>query len=423
MNEDFLHYVWKFQRLRTQKLTTSEGVPIQVLQVGHHNYNAGPDFFNGQLIIGNQKWAGTIEIHVHSSDWYIHNHEKDKAYDTVILHVVWQHDAEVYRKNGSQIPTLVLQDYISSEMLANYRALYSQKTKWIVCEDYFPKVASFTLNSWLERLYIERLEQKSTTISERLIALQNDWEAVFFEMLAKSFGLVVNGASFLSIAQSIPFILIQKYRHNPDQLEALLFGQAGFLDVEAKDVYQLNQQQSYGYIKQKHGLKKSGVAVPKYFRLRPHNFPNIRLSQLANLYFERSHLFSSAIEATSVEQLYKLFNVSALPYWETHYSFGVTAASYKRTTSKAFIDLLLINTIIPIKFCYAQKMRHDNVEELLAMARSLTKENNTIINRFNALKKVAINAFDSQALLQLNKYYCSKLKCMQCAIGNEILRR
>lgn len=421
MNEDFLHYVWKFQKFKTQQLTITTGETLQVIKVGTHNYNAGPDFFNGQVVIGDQKWAGTIEIHLRSSDWYMHNHETDRAYDNVILHVVWQHDAAVFRPSGSQIPTLVLAPFVASEILKNYQTLFSQKSRWIVCETQFPEVSEFTLTSWLERLYIERLEHKSKAISERLKALDHHWEAVLFEMLAKSFGLAVNGASFLSIARSFPFNYVQRYAHDVDQLEALFLGQAGFFDDDAKDAYQLKQQENYQYLVKKHDLHNDGVARPKYFRLRPHNFPTIRLSQLANLYCQRTHLFSDIIEASSLDQLYDVFAISALSYWETHYSFGVKASSYKRTLSRPFIDLLIINTVLPIKFCFARHTENEDIEALIAMSRKIKKEDNMVIKRFNTLKKIASNAFDSQALLQLKKQYCSHLKCVQCAIGNEIL--
>ncbi|MGK0386996.1 MAG: hypothetical protein ACI849_001615 [Patiriisocius sp.] len=423
MNEDFLHYVWKFQKVNTQELSTNASKPLQVLKVGQHNHNAGPDFFNGQVVIGKQKWAGTIEIHLKSSDWYAHKHEVDIAYDTVILHVVWEHDAEIYRRNGTKIPTLVLKPYVSAEILDNYRALFSKKIKWIVCEDHFPDVSKFILINWLERLYIERLEQKSERISVRLNALKNHWEAVFFEMLGRSFGLHVNGASFLSITQSIPFVIIQKYRYDPESLEALLLGQAGFFRDEAKDTYQLAQEKAYEYLVQKHNLKLNTVAKPKYFRLRPHNFPTIRLSQLASLYSQRPHLFSQLMEASSVLDIYAIFNISALPYWESHYSFGVPASFNKRVLSNSFIDLLVINTIIPMRFCYAKYNQKENIEELLSMSHSLAKENNSVIKHFNALRKTATNAFESQALLQLKNEYCDKLQCMRCAIGNEILSR
>lgn len=421
MKEDFLHYVWKFQKFKKSSLFTIDKKPVQIIKTGQHNHLAGPDFFNGQVIVGTQKWAGNIEIHINSSDWYAHSHEKDTAYDNVILHVVWHHDIEVFRKDNTPIPTLELKNCIPSEILQNYQSLFSKNKKFINCEQYFADVDQMILDNWLERLYIERLEQKSTPIQSRLNELQNHWEALLFELLCKNFGSKINGASFLSIAQSVPYHVIQKCRQSPQVLEALLLGQAGLLIGEDDDPYFLEQKEHYAYLKQKFKLDNTSVIKPHFFRLRPPNFPTIRLSQLAALCGAIPQLFSKVSSTTDLNKLVSIFKISALPYWESHYNFGVTSKKSNRMLTKNFIHLLVINTIIPLQFAFQKFVGIDTVERLFEFAKSLPKEQNSIILKFNELRPTANNALESQALLQLKSNYCDKLRCLECAIGNTLI--
>ncbi|MGJ8667703.1 MAG: DUF2851 family protein [Patiriisocius sp.] len=423
MKEDFLHYVWKFQKFNTKQLTTTSGEAIHVVKVGMHNNNSGPDFFNGQVVIAGQKWAGNIEIHLKSSDWFAHHHEIDTAYDNVILHVVWEHDVEVHRKDGSIIPTLVLKALVSSEILNTYNSLFKKGNKWIACEHRFHEIDDLTMNHWIERLYIERLEAKSELMLQRLNALNNHWEALLFEMLAKNFGLKINGEAFLSIGQSIDFSVIQKCRSDAKTLEALLMGQAGFFDSEIDDNYFKTQKETFQFLLRKFQLDATSVIAPKFFRLRPPNFPTIRLSQLANLYHTKQSLFSEIMNINDISQMYDVFKISALPYWNAHYNFGVASAKSTRLLTKKFIDLLIINTIIPLRFCYALYVGKDETETLFSMAQQISAEKNSIVNSFNALKPVAKNAMDSQGLIQLKNAYCEGMKCLQCAVGNQLLKK
>ena len=237
MQEDFLHYIWQYKKLDVLHLKTTQNEPLDVISVGQYNLNSGPDFFNAQLKIGGQQWAGNVEIHIKSSDWFIHNHEQDSAYDNVILHVVWEYDTEVYRKDNTEIPTLELQNYIDKQLLENYEKLYSKQNKWINCENQFAEIDLFVVDHWLERLFFERLERKSNVIQELLSNSKNDWEAVLFKMLAKTFGLKVNGEAFFSLVQSVDFSIIRKTQSRQEQLEALLFGQAGLLEHDLQDPY------------------------------------------------------------------------------------------------------------------------------------------------------------------------------------------
>jgi len=421
MKEDFLHYVWKFQKFTTQGLSTTDGANISIINVGEHNHDSGPDFFNAQVSIGGQFWAGNVEIHLKSSDWYLHNHEKDSNYDNVVLHVVWEHDAEIFRKDNSTIPTLELKSKINEGVLKNYFRLFSKKQQWINCENDFGNVDKFIFENWLERLYLERLQQKSLLFETELKSSNNHWEGLLFTLLCKNFGLKVNGESFLSIAKSIDFSVVKKCKDKLE-LEAMLFGQAGFFEKETQGTYFNILKEKYSFLKSKFNLDNQSVIYPKYFRLRPPNFPTIRLSQLAVLFSEKQSLFSEIIEIKSVEDYYSLFDISASEYWDTHYNFGVNSSKRKKRLTKNFIDLLLINTIIPLKYSYAKYVGQDVSEEIINFASSIHSEENTLIKMFKELGSTSKNSMQSQALIQLKNEYCSKNKCLQCAIGNAIVK-
>jgi hypothetical protein len=395
--------------------------PINILFVGHHNFNAGPDFFNAQLKIDNQLWAGNVEVHVKSSDWFLHNHEMDKAYDNVILHVVWEHDTDVFRKNNFKIPTLELKNYISKVSWIAYEKLFSKSVKWINCEHDFSSISDFEMSNWLERLYFERLERKSEDIITLLKDSKNDWEAVLFKMLAKNFGLKVNGDAFLSIANSIDFSIIRKVQSNPIALEALLFGQAGFLEQHIEEPYHLELKREYEFLKQKFLMSNRNVTPVQFFRLRPPNFPTIRLSQLGTLYHENQNLFSKVIVTDALDDFYNLFSVSTSQFWESHYTFEKSSKKSKKVVSKAFVDLLLINTIIPLKFSYAKSQGKHIDDSLITLIESIASEENSIVEKFNTLKRVSTSALQSQGLLQLKNEYCNKNKCLQCAVGSSLL--
>ena len=423
MQEDFLHYVWQHKKLNLKSLKTTAQEPIRLKAVGLPNVNSGPDFFNAQLSIGTQLWEGNVEIHVKSSDWYVHHHETDAFYDNVILHVVWEHDMEIYRKDNTPIPTLELKNYVLPHTYKNYNALLNQKQSWIPCELTIKDVDEFTVNHWLERLYLERLEGKYKAIETQLLESKHNWEAVLFWQLAKNFGLKVNGEAFLSIAKSMEFSVIRKSQFDLRQLEALCFGQAGLLKTEAQDPYISRLKSSYKFLKNKFSLSTVGVLPVQFFRLRPPNFPTLRLAQLAALYSRSLNLFSSIIEAQSLDQIHTIFEGATSKFWDTHYTFEKTSKSTPKKMTKAFINLLVINTIVPIKFAYNKFNRHANQDDILEIMRKIPMEHNSIIHKFHSLHNFGKTALDSQALIQLKQQYCSKNKCLQCAIGSALLNR
>ncbi|MBJ7879039.1 DUF2851 family protein [Gelidibacter salicanalis] len=352
MQEAFLHYIWQFKKFDTTQLQTTRGESITLRHNGLPNLNGGPDFFNAQLQIDQQVWVGTVEIHLKSSDWYVHNHEVDAAYDNVILHVVYEHDTDIFRKDNSVIPTLELKLIIHKNVFKNYQRLLMTPHKWINCESDFADTDDFLMYNWLERLYIERLERKSNAIEAMLETTKNDWEAVLFMLLAKNFGLKVNGDAFLSMAKSFDFSMVRKLQSQPLQLEALFFGQVGVLEKDVQNGYYLSLVKEYQFIKQKFNLSNTNVIPLQFFRLRPPNFPTIRLSQLAMLYHQHPNFFTKVMAAETLEDLYALFQVGTSEFWDTHFTFEKISKGSRKLLTTNFIDLLLINTVLPLRFCF-----------------------------------------------------------------------
>lgn len=421
MKEDFLHYLWKFKKFDGLNLKSVQGEEITIIKTGDYLELAGPDFFNAHIEIGNQKWAGNVEIHLKSSDWYLHNHEKDAAYKNVILHVVWENNTAIFREDNTEIPVLVLKDYVSKEIIDNYNALVSPKT-WISCERQLKEIDRFVFKNWQERLFFERLERKSKFINQLLEETNQDWEAVLFCLLAKNFGLNTNGNSFLQIAKAIPFSVIRKESFEVENLEALLFGTSGLLETEKEDVYYKDLKFRYFYLLHKYQIEKIYADPLQFFKLRPDNFPTIRLSQLASLYHRHQNLFSKIIDLKSIGEVYRLLNISASSYWQNHYQFDKESPNKSKMLSKPFIDLVVINTIIPLQFAYSNIRGESIAEDLIDFINEVDSEKNAIIDKFNSFGIKSQSAFESQALLELKNEYCERKACLKCAIGLELLK-
>ncbi|RTY93173.1 DUF2851 family protein [Flavobacterium sp. RSP46] len=422
MKEDFLHYLWKFKKFDTLNLKTFNGEEITIVTVGQYLELAGPDFFNAQITIANQKWAGNVEIHLKSSDWYVHHHEQDSGYENVILHVVWEHDTEVFRSNNSEIPVLELKKYVDKATLENYQSLMAPKS-WIFCEKQINKIDGFVFKNWQERLFFERLERKAKSIFDLLEQTNHDWEAVLFCLLAKNFGLNTNGELFFKMAQNIPFSVLRKESFEIENLEALIFGTAGLLDCDKEDTYFKDLKFRYFYLIHKYQLEQGGQAPVQFFKHRPDNFPTIRLSQLANLYHSQVHLFSKISVLNSLKSSYDLFQVSTSEYWLNHYQFDKESPKKRKSLSKSFIDLIVINTIIPLQFAFAKSQGKEISEDLIHLLEEVSPEKNAIIDKFKSFGVLAASAFDTQSLLQLKMEYCNAGKCLECAVGMELLKK
>ncbi|WP_339715440.1 DUF2851 family protein [uncultured Kriegella sp.] len=423
MREDLLHFIWKYKKLPLKDLVTSKNEAVVIVDAGRHNHLAGPDFFNAQVRIDEQLWAGNVEIHIKSSDWYAHHHEKDRNYDNVILHVVWEEDVEVFRSDNSEIPTLQLKNYISDRLLGAYQDLFDKKgSRFINCEKDIGQTDAFTIKNWLERLFFERLERKSNVVFTLLEDSKTDWENVFFVLLLKNFGLKINGDAFLSLAKALDFSIVRKLQHDPFQLESVLYGMSHLLDDDTiSDEYHMLLKKEYRYLQHKFSLEEERVQKPEFFKLRPPNFPTIRLSQLASLYHKHQNLFSLVIEATTLEEIYTIFDVSASRYWDDHFTFGKSSRKGVKKLTKKFIDLLIVNTILPIKFCYSRHLNEAVDETISSIALALDKEENSVVSNFAAHGVTAENAMESQGILQLYNEYCTKNKCLQCTIGTGLL--
>ena len=423
MNEDFLQYVWQYKMFSKVDFKTTNNEELTILKSGLHNKNAGPDFLNSQLKIDDQTWIGNVEIHLKASDWYVHKHETDANYDAVILHVVWENDAVIFMRNNKPIPTLVLKDFVDETVLKNYRNLFSKTTSWILCKDTIMAVDDFTFSNWKERLFFERLERKSEEINNLLQHENNNFEAVLFQLLFKNFGLKVNGDAFLRLAQSVDFSVIQKICLDENKFAALLFGQAGFLEEDIQDEYSQQLKKEYTYLQHKFKI----VPIPKnefsFFRMRPNNFPTIRIAQLVSLFHKYQNLFSKLIEINNLKGFYELFGVAVNPFWQTHYNFESLSKKSAKKLTTSFIDLLIINTIIPLKFLYQKNRGEVNTASFLELLNKIKPEKNSIISKFLDIGVGSKNSFETQALLELKNSYCAPKRCLECAIGNAILKR
>ena len=417
MTERLLQYIWQFQYFNTNELLTIEEETVQVIHPGTYNTNQGPDFIDAKIKIGNTIWAGSVELHIHSSDWKNHKHSGDNNYKNVILHVVWQHDADL------KLPfsTLRLEDKVSKFLLAQYNGLM-HAGQFIACEKMIHQLNELVWLSWKERLLVERLQNRSLIVFEHLKKNNNHWEETFWWMLAHNFGIKVNSHAFEKIAQSISINILAKHKNQIHQLEALLFGQAGLLEGNFIEDYPTMLQREYRFLKKKYQLQK--VEAPLYFlRMRPANFPSVRLAQLAVLVHTSLHLFSLVKESRSLAAIKKLLNVTANDYWHYHYMPDELSAFKKKNLGVQMMDNILINTIAPVVFAYGMYHSEDRYKDkALQWLLEIAAEKNAITKGFDKLGIENKNAFDSQALIQLKNEYCNKKKCLDCAVGNKLLK-
>ncbi len=418
MTEQLLQYIWQFQYYNTKNLQTTVGEPLQIIYAGVHNKNQGPDFLNAKIKVGDTTLAGSIEIHINASEWNVHKHNEDNNYNNVILHVVWKDDKRLKRN----FPTLVLQNRVSNLLLQKYETLMNAQY-FIPCEKQIASVNEIAISSWKERLLIERLQEKAAYIQLKLAQTNQHWEEVFWQMLAKNFGIKINSDSFEAIATSIPLNILAKHKSQLIQLEALLLGQSGLLNGNFADDYPKLLQREYQFLKQKYALQLTHIPI-HFLRMRPANFPTIRLAQLAALIFDSHHLFSKIKEATSVKVLEKMFDITANDYWHYHYTFDEITAFKKKNVGKQMIQNIIVNTVIPMLYAYGWYNNDENFKtRALQFAEQLMPEKNVITNGFVALSITNKSAYDSQALIQLKNNYCNQKRCLQCAIGNKILKQ
>lgn len=418
--EELLHYVWKHKIFPLRELKTMSGVPVEVIDPGLHNTDSGPDFFNAKIKMGDAVWAGNIEIHTSSSDWTAHGHHRDKAYDSVILHVAGQVDTGVYRTSGEEIPQLQLP--CPDDVRDKYEELRGAEIK-PRCYGILPSLPRLTVHSWFSALQTERFEQKTSVIRERLQRAGNHWEDAFFISLARNFGFGVNGDAFESWARLLSFRAIDKHRDNLFQVEAFFFGQAGLLEEKLTDPHYREMRREYRFLRYKFDLKQMDASLWRFLRTRPGNFPHVRIAQLACLYHHKEALFSLVMAAGDTDTVRELFSTDVSDYWKEHFSFYKIAPPSEKKLSKGSRDLLIINTIVPFLYAYGlHKGEEAYCRRATAFLEELKSENNYVTRTWHGVGISVHSAADSQALLQLQKEYCDKKKCLQCRFGYEYLK-
>jgi hypothetical protein len=421
MTEAFLHHLWKYRLFDQRNLATSDGEPIEVIKVGQHNTDAGPDFFNAQLRIGSTSWAGNVEIHLKSSDWNRHQHTRDAAYNNVILHVVHEHDEEVFTNAKEKIVTLGLKGRFNPALFETYRNLL-ESDRWIPCANHVGKVDEFSISGWLERMLIERLEIKTSQVTASLKQNKNDWDETFYHHLAKNFGFKTNSLPFEMLAKSLPLPVLARHKDHLNQLEALLFGQAGLLEKKINSGYPGNLKREYNFLRKKFSLTPMDASQWKFLRLRPSNFPTVRIAQFARLMHTRTGIFSKILNIENIRGLQSLFSVSASGYWLSHYTFGKPSRKIEKALGEEATRNILVNTVVPFVFAYG---RHRNEEDFrqraLKLLEALPPEKNGIIAGWEKAGITSRDAGRTQALLHLKNEYCNGKKCLFCGIGNKII--
>ncbi len=421
--EELLHYIWKTRRIDYNNLKTTDGKNIKIQSWGNHNHDAGPDFSHAVISIDGIIWSGNVEMHVFSSQWRKHRHHLDKAYDNVILHVVYEHDDEVYRTSGKTIPTLELKTLIDRKLINRYLQLM-QKESWIPCEKIIHTFPKEKAPMWLSSLLIQRLESKVTVLKSIHESTSKDWEQTAFILLSKYMGAKVNQQPMEMMARSLDVKIIYKNKDNITAIEALLYGQAGLLKyAKDTDPYILTLKQHYKLFQKKYNLTPIDPVAWKLSKLRPANFPHIRLSQLAYILYTNNHFFSLLLTDTDLKNLPQLLKSSASKYWDTHYTFGKESTSKKKNMGKSFIEMLLINVVAPLSFYYGVSIDNNDYKNRgIQLLESIKGENNQVIKKWSHLGLPTTYASDTQALLQLKNEYCKNKKCLHCQIGNFLLK-
>lgn len=422
--EELLHYVWKHRLFELKPLATTDGQPVEVIDPGLPNRNAGPDFFNAKIRINGTLWVGNVELHMKADEWFAHHHDRDAHYDNVILHVCIQADAEAVTSTGRRPSQMVLS--IPEKVRSHYAELLAADA-YPPCYRIIPQLSPLMVHSWMSALQVERLQQKTEAIRHRADLCGGDWEAAFFVTLARNYGFGVNGDAFEQWALSLPLQAAAHHRDDIFQIEALFLGTAGLLDTQAPgnsdDAYRTKLSTEYAYLAHKFGLHAIDGKVWRFLRLRPQNFPYIRISQLVSLYCSRRALLGNLVECSSLKQAAQLMATQATPYWQDHYTFGCKASHSNKRLSAASVNLILINTFVPMLYAYG---RHRGNEQLCSRALefldSLKAESNHIVRQWAQCGLSVKTAGDSQALIQLKKQYCDRKDCLRCRIGYEYLK-
>lgn len=421
MQEALLQFIWDNKLFDSNSFVTTDNESIQVINFGYKNTHAGPDFINAKIKIEDTIWVGNIEVHTKAGDWYVHGHDKNEQYNNVILHVVNKEDREIFRKSGEKIPAIELD--LPQHLINEYSKLLSNQS-WVKCEQILGDVPEIEKNIFLDSLLVERLKRKAENLYTILNNNNNNWETSLYIFLARQFGFKVNAYPFEKLAESIPLQCYSKIKNSQFQIEALLFGQAGFLTNDLDAPYALSLLKEYTFLKRKFQVNPIDKNLWKFLRLRPNNFPTIRIAQFANLIFHSQNLFSKILEINDIESLRKLFNIGVSDFWLEHYNFTKPSPPTKKKISEKTIDLFIINSIIPTLFVYGNERKLEELKDrALLFLEQIDAEKNIIVDQWKVRGFTAKNAYQSQALLELYNEYCSKGACLKCKIGRLHLLR
>ncbi|WP_353131016.1 DUF2851 family protein [Parapedobacter pyrenivorans] len=424
LSEDILHFVWKYRLYDIRRLNTMSGKTLRILDIGTHNHDAGADFLAARAVIADVEWVGNVEIHIRASDWGRHQHHKDEAYNSVIVHVVYEYDEAVYREDGTLVETLELKSLMPHHILPKYRELMSGMY-WIPCERLIHLTPPFHLSQWLSRLLVERFEYKVSSIYALLAEQRGSWEDTCYIWMARCFGFKVNALAFEQLARSLPQLILAKYKRNPLAIEALFFGQAGMLEnVDFEDDYPRELQREYSHLRRLQSLRPMDASIWKFMRTRPGNFPSIRIAQLAALCMRTVQLFSTIVEMKNPQALKALFDDLPInPYWEKRYRFDGTLSRHGSQLGGRSIDTLLINAVAGILFAYGKYIGKETyIYRAIALLENLKAEDNAVLKRFSTMGIQARQAAESQALLQMKAFYCDKKKCLDCGVGLQLIK-
>ncbi len=421
MTEELLQYIWQMGLFNANDLQTTQGQSVVILKRGRLNTDSGPDFSNARIRIGDTEWAGHIEIHLHSDDWFRHRHHLDKAYNNTILHVVLEFRNDIFRQDGSMVPCINIGGRIRQGIVEQYETLSGSRL-WIACAGFIHRVDHFTVSQMLDRVLIQRLERKTDQVKQWLDKLDADWSHVLYLAISRSFGFGTNSDAFEQLAIHVPLNILGKHRNDQGELEALFFGTAGFLDNEPQDEYQKGLQDEWEFFRVKYQLRGLGQNAFKFMRMRPGNFPTLRISQLAALMAGNHHLFSLVLNEDEPAKIIACFRVTASAYWQTHYKFGKTVQPHSTELSIAAIQNILINAVVPVLFVYGQTQNDERMTaKAINLLHQLPAEHNHIITEWSKYGIHSRTAFDSQALLELKHNYCDEKKCLECRIGSKVL--
>lgn len=420
MTEDYLHYIWKHRLFDGNGLFTENGLPITIIHAGNHNPNAGPDFLEAKVKIGEEVWAGHIELHVRSSDWQKHNHQTDKAYNNVVLHVVYAHDSPALRESGTELPTLELQGRFEEMGYWRYEQFISN-TRYLACENVLNTVDEIHKETMLNRALVERLQQKAEMVVSLYEQCGNDWNEAFYHMLLYSFGLKVNAEAMLVLASRLPLSILRKHAGHAFQVEALLMGTAGLL--AAQDEYAMSLQKEFDFLRKKYSLHPLEEKHFKFARLRPIGFPTVRLAQLSAILAAQTELFRMCIETKDSSAIMHALQTAPADYWRMHYRFGKVSAARDKRAANSIVNLVMINAVVPTLFAYAERTGRDELKDrAMEWLLQLPAEENSIAAKFKERGFSITSAYQSQAVLQLYKNFCRQRKCLTCAIGVKLLR-